>query len=152
MGQVFELIDRMSERRTAIKLANIQSRPPATGFSSREQLLAFCLLVMAAAIVGLAPVIITGIMGKVMPDALIANSDKTVTGLIGVLGTITGLIFRRSQADDAVTNNTTKFVDAIRSAQGTGPDTGPNGPVGAAAGEVAEAADEKATQIQGKTS
>jgi hypothetical protein len=47
-------------------------------------------LVGAVVIVSLAPVIVTGIMGKVIPDGLIGVSDKTVTGLIGVLGTVVG--------------------------------------------------------------
>ncbi len=47
-------------------------------------------LVVAVIVVSLAPVVVTGIMGKVIPDGLIGVSDKTVTGLIGVLGTVVG--------------------------------------------------------------
>lgn len=112
-----EFLDRMGDRRHAAKLAQIAARRQGGGFSSREQLMAFCLLVIAASIVGLTPVIVTGLMGKTIQDALIANSDKTVTGFIGVLGTITGLIFRRSQSDDNATANAGKALDAIKAAQ-----------------------------------
>lgn len=47
-------------------------------------------LLAGVVIVSLAPVVVTGIMGKVIPDGLIGVSDKTVTGLIGVLGTVVG--------------------------------------------------------------
>lgn len=60
----------------------------------RAQLQAFLMLVFAVILVSLAPVIVTGIMGKVIPDSLIAVSDKTVTGLIGVLGTIVGVMWQ----------------------------------------------------------
>lgn len=145
MAKLLDFLDKLSERRTLVRLTEIRLRPQTTGFSSREQLMAFCLLVLAAAIVGLAPVIVTGLMGKIMPDALIANSDKTVTGFIGVLGTITGLIFRRSQADDAATSNNTKALDAIRSAQTTPADGG----AGRAADSVADAASDRADEIKG---
>lgn len=59
---------------------------------TRAQLAAFLTLVFAVVIVTLAPVIVTGIMGKVVPDSLIAVSDKSITGLIGVLGTLVGVM------------------------------------------------------------
>lgn len=62
----------------------------------RAALTAFLSIVAAVALVSLAPVIVTGLMGKSVPDSLIAVSDKTVTGLIGVLGTLAGIIFRPS--------------------------------------------------------
>lgn len=119
--KILEYLDRASDRRIKLRLACLSAQPQTAGFSSREQLMAFCLLVLAAAFVGLAPVIVTGLMGKTIPDALIANSDKTVTGFIGVLGTITGLIFRRNQSDDAQTANTGKALDAIKKAQESQP-------------------------------
>lgn len=58
---------------------------------------AFIVLVVAIVLVALAPIAVTGIMGKVMPDSLIAVSDKCLTGLVGVLGTLAGMsISRRS--------------------------------------------------------
>ena len=56
--------------------------------SAREQLIAFLALVLAVLTIAIAPVIVAGILGKNLPDSLIAVSDKTVTGLVGVLGTI----------------------------------------------------------------
>jgi hypothetical protein len=50
---------------------------------------------VAVALVSLAPVVVTGLMGRSVPDALIAVSDKTVTGLIGVLGTLVGIMWQR---------------------------------------------------------
>ena len=55
------------------------------------QLSAFMVVVIAVVLVTLAPVIVTGLMGKVVPDSLIAVSDKCITGLVGVLGTLAGV-------------------------------------------------------------
>lgn len=60
----------------------------------RAQLHAFLFLIFAVVLVSLAPIIVTGIMGKVVPDSLIAVSDKCITGLIGVLGTIVGVMWQ----------------------------------------------------------
>lgn len=84
--------------------------------SSREQLVAFIALIAAILILGLAPVVTAGLLGKPLPDALIAVSDKTVTGLVGVLGTIAGMVFRTNRVDDARTENTGKAFDAIAAA------------------------------------
>lgn len=65
---------------------------------SRLQLLAFLTLIIAIVLVSLAPIIVTGIMGKVVPDSLIAVSDKCITGLIGVLGTIAGVQWAANKA------------------------------------------------------
>lgn len=64
---------------------------------TRVQLQAFLAIVSAILIVSLAPVLVTGIVGKSVPDSLIAVSDKTVTGLIGVLGTLVGVMWQRQQ-------------------------------------------------------
>lgn len=85
--------------------------------SNRDQLWAFLALIMAILILGLAPIVTAGLWGKPLPDSLIAVSDKTVTGLVGVLGTLAGMIFRLSRADQAATENTGKLADAIKAAQ-----------------------------------
>jgi len=72
---------------------------------TRAQLTAFLALVVAVGLVSLAPVIVTGLMGRSVPDALIAVSDKTVTGLIGVLGTLVGIMWQR-QPKGAETDGT----------------------------------------------
>lgn len=64
---------------------------------TRAQLTAFVTLVGAILVVSLAPVLVTGIVGKSVPDSLIAVSDKTVTGLIGVLGTLVGVMWQQQQ-------------------------------------------------------
>ena len=89
--------------------------------SNRDQLSAFLALIGAILILGLAPIVTAGFWGKPLPDALIAVSDKTVTGLVGVLGTLAGMIFRLSRADQAATENTGKLADAIKAAQESPP-------------------------------
>jgi len=61
---------------------------------TRAQLIAFMALIVAVVMVTLAPVVVTGIMGKVVPDSLVAVSDKCITGLIGVLGTLVGVMWQ----------------------------------------------------------
>lgn len=51
-------------------------------------------LIISVVMVALAPVVISGIMGKSVPDGLIAVSDKCITGLIGVLGTVAGIAWK----------------------------------------------------------
>ncbi len=60
---------------------------------------AFLAVVIATLVVALAPVVIPGLLGKVLPEGLIATSDKVTTGLVTLLGTIGGLLFRQSQPD-----------------------------------------------------
>jgi multisubunit Na+/H+ antiporter MnhF subunit len=81
--------------------------------STREQLVAFLALIFAILVLGLAPVIVAGILGRTLPDSLVAVSDKTVTGLVGVLGTIAALVFRTNKVDEARADNTAKAFDAI---------------------------------------
>lgn len=61
---------------------------------TRAQLRAFLALVGAIVVVTLAPVIVTGLRGQTVPDSLIAVTDKTVIGLIGVLGTLVGVMWQ----------------------------------------------------------
>jgi len=89
--------------------------------SSREQLVAFIALILAILILGMAPTVVSGLMGRTLPDSLIAVSDKTVTGLVGVLGTISAMIFRTNKSDDAKTENTAKAFDAIKAAANATP-------------------------------
>ncbi len=60
---------------------------------------AFLAVVIATLLVALAPIAVTGLLGKVLPEALIATSDKVTTGLVTLLGTIGALLFRQSQPD-----------------------------------------------------
>lgn len=66
---------------------------------TRIQLIAFMALIVGIVVVTLAPVIVTGIMGKTVPDSLISVSDKTVTGLVGVLGTLVGVMWQRQREE-----------------------------------------------------
>lgn len=61
---------------------------------TRAQLVAFLALICAIVVVSIAPIVVTGIMGKVVPDSLISMSDKTVIGLVGVLGTLVGVMWQ----------------------------------------------------------
>lgn len=88
----------MSQRQldAAVKRV-LSSGKPAASPAARlmtAQLGAFLALVFAVLMVSLAPVVVTGIMGRVVPDSLIAVSDKTVTGLIGVLGALVTAMWR----------------------------------------------------------
>ena len=94
--------------------------------SNREQLVAFIALIVAILILGLAPVVTAGIMGKPLPDSLIAVSDKTVTGLVGVLGTLAGMIFRTNRTDQTATENTGKAFDAFAAAVASTPPAEPD--------------------------
>lgn len=89
--------------------------------ANRDHLWAFLALIAAILVLGLAPVVTAGIMGKPLPDSLIAVSDKTVTGLVGVLGALVSMVFRQTQADQAATENTGKALDAIKAAQESPP-------------------------------
>jgi len=97
--------------------------------SSREQLMAFLALVVAVLMIALAPVVVAGLLGKNLPDALIAVSDKTVTGLVGVLGTIAAMIFRTNKVDEQRADNTAKAFDAVTAAAQAGTTTGAPQPV-----------------------
>lgn len=61
---------------------------------TRAQLWAFLALVASIVAVTLAPIIVTGVRGQSVPDSLIAVTDKTVIGLIGVLGTLVGVMWQ----------------------------------------------------------
>jgi hypothetical protein len=98
--------------------------------SNREQLWAFLALIFAIMVLGLAPVVVSGILEKTMADSLIAVSDKTVTGLVGVLGTICAMIFRTNRADEAKAENTGKAFDAITAAAASIPPPDPTIPTG----------------------
>lgn len=70
------------------------------------QLRAFYALIAAVLIVTIGPIAVTGLWGKTVADSLIAMSDKTVTGLVGVLGTLVGVMWQsqpRGHAPQPVT-------------------------------------------------
>lgn len=82
------------ELQAALRRFAGSSAPSATITLTRSQLSAFLALVVSVVVVSLAPVIVTGLMGRTVPDSLIAVSDKTVTGLVGVLGTLVGVMWQ----------------------------------------------------------
>jgi hypothetical protein len=89
--------------------------------STREQLVAFLALIFAIVVLGSSPIIVAGLLGKGLPDSLIAVSDKTVTGLVGVLGTIAALVFRTNKVDEARADNTARAFDAIKATANAAP-------------------------------
>lgn len=115
--------------------------------TNREQLVAFIALIVAILILGLAPVVTAGIMGKTLPDSLIAVSDKTVTGLVGVLGALASMIFRTNRADQAATENTGEAFKTIRAVAATTPPDAPA--IADAAEQVADAAATEADKFKG---
>lgn len=103
------------ELQAALRRFAGSSAPSATVTLTRSQLNAFLALVVSVVVVSLAPVIVTGLMGRTVPDSLIAVSDKTVTGLVGVLGTLVGVMWQaRPRAPDAASG---KPDDPIHSVQ-----------------------------------
>ena len=94
--------------------------------STREQMWAFIVLIVSILLLGLAPLVVSGLLEKTLPDSLIAVSDKTVTGLVGVLGTVAAMIFRANRVDEARAENTGKAFEAMKAAAyATPPSTGP---------------------------
>lgn len=61
---------------------------------TRAQLQAFLALIAAIVVTSALPVLVSAIRGRAIPDGLIAVSDKTVTGLVGVLGTLVGVMWQ----------------------------------------------------------
>lgn len=96
------------------------SAPTATVTLTRAQLQAMLSLVAAIVVVSLAPVVVTGIMGKTVPDSLIAVSDKTITGLVGVLGTLVGVMWQQRPRAADTPPATGKPDDPIHNVQEPG--------------------------------
>jgi hypothetical protein len=97
--------------------------------TGKQVFLAFAILVTAVVLIGGAPLLVAGVWGKSLPDTLISNSDKTVSGLIGILGTLVGLSFRRQPGDNAATENVGKAFEAITAAANSTPSTDTPQPV-----------------------
>lgn len=89
--------------------------------SNREQLWAFLALIASILILGLAPLFMSGFAGRTLPDSLIAVSDKTVTGLVGVLGTVAAMVFRTNRTDDARVATTQAAFEAVTAATKSNP-------------------------------
>lgn len=84
----------MKDRDVERALRRVIGPADANQHLSTMQFRAMLSIVLSVVVVSLAPVVVTGIMGKVVPDSLIAVSDKTITGLIGVLGTLVGVMWQ----------------------------------------------------------
>lgn len=91
--------------------------------SSRAQLIAFLSLVGAVLVISLAPIIVTGLVGKTLSDSLVAVSDKSITGIIGVLGSLATMIFRTNRQEEEATKNTGRALEAITAAAKAGTPT-----------------------------
>jgi len=78
-------------------------------------------VVVATSIIALAPLIISGVRGESLPEGLVNITDKSVAGLLTLLGTIGGLLFRQSRADEQRVDNTTAAFEAIKTAQASTP-------------------------------
>lgn len=83
-----------------LKRAIGAERAPKGDAVIRAQLVSVLALIGCILVVSLAPIITTGIMGRTIPDSLIAVSDKTITGLVGVLGTLVGIRIGRGSASE----------------------------------------------------
>lgn len=89
--------------------------------STQMQYRAFMAVVVAALVVALAPIVVSGVRGEALPDALLNISDKSVTAFGTLLGTIGGLLFRQSRADEQRVENTAAAFEAIKTAQASTP-------------------------------
>lgn len=67
---------------------------PVTQFTHREQFWSFIALLFIVGTLGLAPVVAAVYLEQQLPDALIGTIDKTISGLIGVLGAAGMMLFR----------------------------------------------------------
>ncbi len=95
--------------------------------STQMQYRAFLVVVAAALIIALTPLLISGYRGEALPDALLNIADKSTTAFGTLLGTIGGLLFRQSTADEKRVDNTTQAFEAIKTAQASTPAVGPTG-------------------------
>jgi len=85
--------------------------------STQMQYRAFLAAIAAALIIALAPLVISGIRGVALPDGLISIADKSVAAFGTLLGTIGGLLFRQSRADEQRVDNTAEAFKTIQQAQ-----------------------------------
>lgn len=91
--------------------------------STQMQYRAFLAVVVSMLIVALSPLVVSGIRGVALPDALIAIADKSTTAFGTLLGTIGALLFRQSRADEQRVDNTTLAFEEIRAARASTPGT-----------------------------
>lgn len=63
-------------------------------FTHREQFWAFIVLLFVVGTLGIAPIVAAIYLEKQLPDALIGTIDKTISGLVGVLGAAGMMLFR----------------------------------------------------------
>lgn len=113
------MTDKISDRQVRAALKRVAGSSPrsATVTLTYAQLGAFVALVLAVIVVSLAPVVVTGLMGRTVPDSLIAVSDKTVTGLVGVLGTLVGVMWQQQPRLGLTPPATGKPEDPIHNVQ-----------------------------------
>lgn len=96
--------------------------------ATEMQYRAFLSVVAAAALVALAPIVVSGIRGEAIPAGLIDIADKSVVAFAGLLGAIGALLFRQNSIDQTRADNTNKALDTVQSAlASTPPKDGPTG-------------------------
>lgn len=89
--------------------------------STQMQYRAFMAVVLSTLVIALTPLVISGIRGESLPEGLVSITDKSVAGLLTLLGTIGGLLFRQSRADEQRVDNTAAAFEAIKTAQASTP-------------------------------
>lgn len=96
--------------------------------ATEMQYRAFLAVVVAATLVALAPIAVSGIRGEAIPAGLIDIADKSVVAFAGLLGAIGALLFRQNSIDQTRADNTNKALDTVQSAlASTPPNDGPTG-------------------------
>lgn len=95
--------------------------------ATEMQYRAFLAVVVAATLVALAPIAVSGIRGEALPAGLIDIADKSVVAFAGLLGAIGALLFRQNATDQARIETQSKALDTVRDAIAATPANRPAG-------------------------
>ncbi|MFA6031803.1 MAG: hypothetical protein WC889_02750 [Myxococcota bacterium] len=91
------------------------------GFSHREQFWSFIGLLFVIGTLGMSPIVASAYLEVSVPDLLINTIDKTISGLVGVLGMAGGLLFRMGGTETATAETNRILADKVPPATTTPP-------------------------------
>lgn len=95
--------------------------------ATEMQYRAFLAVVVAATLVALAPIVVSGVRGEALPAGLIDIADKSVVAFAGLLGAIGALLFRQNATDQARAETQSKALDTVQAAIAAQPPGRPKG-------------------------